>query len=168
MKSSLCSVFAIACLLTPSARFTSLALPFVAVSAVAQSAATGIIEGRVTHLRTGDPVERARVTVESTTLETFTDSSGLFRLTQVPTGAARVRVFFTGQAQQTALVTVAPREIARRDFSLSSSPLPPAPDGSIVKLDQFVVSSSKEMDAAAIAINEQRFAPNIKNVVAAA
>ena len=169
MKSSLCSVFAIACLLTPSVRFTSLALPFVAVSAVAQSAATGIIEGRVTHLRTGDPVERARVTVESTTLETFTDSSGLFRLTQVPTGAARVRVFFTGQAQQTALVTVAPREIARRDFSLSSSPLPPAPapDGSIVKLDQFVVSSSKEMDAAAIAINEQRFASSIKSVVSA-
>lgn len=169
MKFSLCSVLATVCLLMPCVRFMSLALLLFAVSAVAQPAATGIIEGRVTHLRTGDPVERARVTVESTTLETFTDSSGLFRLTQVPTGTASVRVFFTGQAQQTVLVTVAPREIARRDFSLSSSPLPPAPaaDASIVKLDQFVVSSSKEMDAAAIAINEQRFAASIKSVVSA-
>lgn len=81
MKSSLCSLLATACLLMPSVRFTSLALLLFAASAVAQPAATGIIEGRVTHLRTGDPVELARVTVESTTLETFTDSGGLFRLT---------------------------------------------------------------------------------------
>src|SRR5204862_5154548 len=36
-----------------------------------------------------------------------------------------------------------------------------------VKMDQFVVASSKEMDGAAIAINEQRFASNIVNVVSA-
>jgi len=36
-----------------------------------------------------------------------------------------------------------------------------------VSLDKYVVSTSKEMDGAAIAINEQRFAPNIVNVVAA-
>src|SRR6185503_10393690 len=39
--------------------------------------------------------------------------------------------------------------------------------GAVVKLDQFVVATSKEMDAAAIAINEQRFAANIINVVSA-
>ena len=37
----------------------------------------------------------------------------------------------------------------------------------MVKLDEFIVSTSKEMDAAAIAINEQRFAPNVINVVSA-
>src|SRR6185295_18655167 len=41
------------------------------------------------------------------------------------------------------------------------------PDGGVVKLDQFVVATSKEMEGAAIAINEQRFAANIVNVVAA-
>ena len=36
----------------------------------------------------------------------------------------------------------------------------------IVKLDNFVVSSDRETDGKATAINEQRFAPNIKNVLA--
>ena len=39
--------------------------------------------------------------------------------------------------------------------------------GSVVKLDAFTVASARETDGEAIAINEQRFAPNIKNVVAA-
>src|SRR4029077_17818445 len=39
--------------------------------------------------------------------------------------------------------------------------------GETVKLDAFTVSSSKEMDGAALAINEQRFAKNIMNVVSA-
>ena len=34
-----------------------------------------------------------------------------------------------------------------------------------VKLDAFLVSSDRETDAQAIATNEQRFAPNIKNVM---
>ena len=38
-----------------------------------------------------------------------------------------------------------------------------ATDGPTIKLDEFVVATSKDMDGAAIAINEQRFAPNIVN-----
>src|SRR5205085_7000603 len=37
-----------------------------------------------------------------------------------------------------------------------------------VKLDEFVVSSTRETDAAAIAVNEQRVANNIKSVVSTA
>ena len=40
------------------------------------------------------------------------------------------------------------------------------PDG-VVKLDSFVVGSARDTNAASIAINEQRFAPNIKNIVSA-
>src|SRR5439155_19854186 len=36
-----------------------------------------------------------------------------------------------------------------------------------IRLDRFVVNTTKEMDGAAIAINTQRFAPNVMNVVAA-
>jgi hypothetical protein len=143
-----------------------------ALSASAQTAATGTIEGRVTHLRSGDPVELARVTVEGTALETFTDSRGQFRLSSVPSGEARVRIFFTGQDQQIATVPVSSSATARRDFTLttaaaSSASAPGTTAGPLVKLDQFVVSTSKEMDAAALAINEQRFASSIKSVVAA-
>ena len=35
----------------------------------------------------------------------------------------------------------------------------------VVKLDQCVVGESREIETAAIAINEQRFAPNVRNVV---
>ena len=35
-----------------------------------------------------------------------------------------------------------------------------------MKLDAFVVAGDRETDSQAIATNEQRFAPNIKNVMA--
>jgi len=64
----------------------------------------GTIEGRVSNARTGEFMERARVTVEGTALETFTDSAGQFRLTLVPSGVAKIRVFFTGQESQIGFV----------------------------------------------------------------
>src|SRR5688500_1828471 len=131
---------------------------FLTTAMLAQPAATGTIEGRVVNLRSGDFVERARITVEGTSLEAFTDTSGRYRLTQVPAGAATIKAFFTGFDVETATVPVAPGTTARCDFELG---------GSIVKLADFVVATSKEMDGAAIAINEQRFASNIVNVVSA-
>ncbi len=138
--------------------FAAVGLIILAAHTSAQTAATGTIEGRVANGRTGEYVERARVSVEGTTLETFTDNGGQYRLTNVPAGTARVRVFFTGAEPVTTSVVVATGGIARRDFELGSS---------VVELSKFVVTSSKEMAGAAIAINEQRFASNIVNVVSA-
>src|SRR5207249_11671952 len=66
----------------------------------------------------------------------------------------------------TETVTVAPGQTVQRDFNLSPRHNAPLvnPDG-VVRLSEFVVGASREMDGSAIAINEQRFAPNIKNVV---
>ena len=127
-------------------------------SLFAQAAATGTIEGRVLNPATGDYLEKARVTVEGTTLETFTDAGGQYRLNNVPAGPARLRVFFTGADAQTETVTVTAGGIARHDVNLG---------GSVVQMSQFVVATPKEMQGAAIAINEQRFASNMVNVVAA-
>ena len=144
-------------------------LLFIAASANAQTAATGTIEGRVFNPANGEYVERAHVTVEGTTLEAFSDSSGQYRLTGIPAGTARLKIFYTGLAVQTDNVVVAAGATVQRDFNLAVSAPRPATDksGAVVKLDEFVVATSKVMDAAAIAINEQRFAPNIKNVVSA-
>lgn len=128
----------------------------IASSTLAQRSSNGVIEGRVTNARTGEYIERARVTVDGTTLETFTDTGGQYRLVNVPPGEVRMRVFFTGAEPTTQAVTVSPGTVAHRDFSL---------DASVVKLAEYVVASSKEMAGAAIAINEQRFASNIVNVV---
>ncbi|MEY2881125.1 MAG: hypothetical protein RLZZ15_3505, partial [Verrucomicrobiota bacterium] len=140
---------------------------FSAAVSSAQSAATGTVEGRVLNVRNGEYLERARVTVEGTGLETFTDSSGQYRLTNVPAGAARVRVFFTGLDVRTETVAVTAGGTAQRDFSLEAGARRTGPAGDVVKLGEFVVATSKEMDGAAIAINEQRFAASIKNVVSA-
>ena len=123
-----------------------------------QSAQTGTIVGRVSNEATGDYVERARVTIEGTALETFTETGGQYRITNVPAGQARVRVFYTGLDPAVETVNVTPGALVQRDFNLG---------GRIVKLAEVVVASSKEMSGAAIAINEQRFASNIVNVVSA-
>ncbi len=135
----------------------------------AQVVSVGTIEGRVGTARTGEYLEHARITIEGTNLEAFSDSSGQYRLTNVPAGPVRLKVFFTGQEMQTETIVVAAGEVVQRDFSLTAGAARPGADkeGSIVRLDQFIVATSKEMDAAAIAINEQRFAPNIMNVVSA-
>ncbi len=132
----------------------------------AATPATGSIEGRVFNPRSGTVVENARLSIESASLITFTDADGNFRLTQVPAGTVQLRIFYTGFAPQTENVAVAPGQTVQRDITLSAGkPDALQADEKIIKLDQFVVGESREMEAAAIAINEQRFAPNVRNVV---
>ncbi|MBL9202855.1 MAG: TonB-dependent receptor [Opitutaceae bacterium] len=147
-----------------------LALFSLALPGRAQSTREGAIEGRVFDAARGGYLERARITIEGTQLETFTDESGRYHLGGVPAGAARVRVFFTGLAPHVATVSVAGGATAQHDVSMTApGTAPKSATGSdaTVKLDKFVVATSKEMDGAAIAINEQRFARSIINVVAA-
>ncbi len=134
--------------------------------AAAPSDSYGTIEGRVFNPTTGDYVENARISIEGSTLETFTDALGQYRLINVPAGSARVNVFRTGVPLQTVPVAIAAGRTVQQDFNLTA-PLTTGGADSTVKLDRFVVATSREMDAAAIAINTQRFAPNIMNVVAA-
>ncbi|MBL9187696.1 MAG: TonB-dependent receptor [Opitutaceae bacterium] len=126
---------------------------------------TGLVEGRVLNAASGTYVEGARVSVEGTALETFTDETGRFLLAGVPAGEARVRVFYTGAAPYAATVRIAAGQAATHDVSLGVTPGASGARGEAVKLDRFVVGESREMEGAAIAINEQRFASNIKTVV---
>ncbi len=135
----------------------------IASTGFGQAVNVGTIEGRVVNARSGDYLASARITVEGTALETFTDEDGSFRLTHVPVGAARVTTFYTGMPPQTVTVAVTAGQVATREISLGAAET--KPDGTVVKLDEFHVVTSREMDAAALAINEQRFASNIKNVV---
>ncbi|MES2694497.1 MAG: TonB-dependent receptor [Verrucomicrobiota bacterium] len=141
-----------------------MALLFGAAAASAADSGTGTIEGRVYNPANGEYLETVRITVEGTAQETFTDSGGRYRLNAVPAGTARVKAFFTGLVPQTLPVVVAAGQVSQQDFNLAPPGATVASDGT-VKMDQFVVITSKEMDGAAIAINEQRFAANIKNVV---
>ncbi len=133
-----------------------------AASLSAQPRATGIIEGRVFDARRGEFVEKARLTVEGTREEVLSDSGGQYRLVNLPAGPVKVLVFYTGLGSQTETITVTAGQVVQHDITLRA-----AAGDAVVKLDAFKVSSSKEMDGAAIAINEQRFAKNIMQVVSA-
>src|SRR5687768_15651591 len=87
-------------------------------SAMAQSPATGSIEGRVFDAGRGEYLENARVTIEGTTLEAFTDSGGTYRMGNVPAGTARVKVFFTGIPSLAEAVTVGANKTTAHDITL--------------------------------------------------
>ncbi|MBI5693736.1 MAG: TonB-dependent receptor [Verrucomicrobia bacterium] len=138
--------------------------PFALIGADAPS--RGTIEGRVFNPRTDAVIENARVSIEAASLVTFTDADGVFRLDDVPAGPVQLRIFFTGFPVYSESLTVTAGQSVRREITLAA----PAFDvrkteEKVVKLDQFVVGETREMDAAAIAINEQRFAPNVRDVV---
>ena len=123
------------------------------------------VEGRVLNASTGIYLNNARVVVEGTALETFTNENGEYRLGGVAAGEARVRASFAGLETQTAAVRAGAGETVRRDFELA---LPrdqtTAGRGETVQLERFVVESTA-LSAQAAAVNEQKYSPNIKNVV---
>ncbi len=136
----------------------------------AQAVSTGSIEGRVFNARRGEYVENARITVDGSNQQVLTDSTGQYRLTDIPAGTVTLKIFFTGLGSSSEVVAVTPGQTVQRDITLAGGEAVPGKAvavGETVKLDAFTVSSSKEMDGAAIAINEQRFAKNMMNVVSA-
>lgn len=132
----------------------------------AQAPATGSIEGRILNATNGAYVQYARIRVSGTIIETLTDEDGRYRLTQVPPGAVTLTAHVTGLDVQTATVTVAPGAVARQDLELSLSELaaPRTAPGATVQLESFTVAE-RRLSGHALALNEQRTAPNLKNVV---
>lgn len=124
---------------------------------------TGSIEGRVKNAATGAYLNNARVVVAGTTLLAFTDESGTFRLSGVPSGARALEVFYTGLDVRQVSVDVPAGQAVTVDVTLTSAARYGASD--VIALDPYKVASARETDIEAIAINEQRFAPNIKNVI---
>lgn len=154
-----------------SIAFAFVLAPLARLSAAEATAATaarpsGIITGRILNVVTGQYLNNARVTVRGTDLVAFTDQTGTYHLARVPGGAAVLEVFYTGLDPQQIPVEVPPGGRVERNVDLTSVA---RYGGSTepLKLDSFIVASSRETDGEAIAVNEQRFAPNIKNVVAA-
>ena len=128
--------------------------------ASAQTAGSGTVEGRVLNVTNGRYLENVRVSIEGTPLETLTDAFGQYRLNGVPAGTARLKVIYGGLPSADAAVGVAAGQSVTRDFSLGG-------DGTgLVKLDSFVVTSTRESNNTNIAINDQRTAGNIKTVIA--
>ncbi len=144
-----------------------------AVCALAQSAGTGRITGRVFNPATQAYVRNAEVAVEGADIVTFSDNDGSYVLSNVPAGAVTLAVAYTGYERATAALTVTAGATATRDFELKGSVFAPGSGGragtptpgEVVTLEKFVVSNEREGNAKAIM--EQRAALNMKSVVAA-
>ncbi len=133
----------------------------------AAAAATGGLTGRIQNVATGQYLNNARVQVRGTERIAFTDETGTYRLAAVPAGSVVLDVTYTGLDAQQITVQVAAGSVTTQNVDLTNVERYGRTAGGVVQLDAFTVASGRETDAEAIAINEQRFAPNIKNVVAA-
>ena len=94
---------------------------------------TGNIEGRVTEIGTGRPLEAAQVSIVGTTIGAASNGAGTFRITGVPARQVEVRIRLIGFQPITRAVTVAAGQTARLDVTLSPSAL---------QLDQVVVTGT--------------------------
>ena len=143
----------------------AVALFLVCLHPFAHAQPTGSISGRVQNEATGQYLNNARVTVKGTDVTAFTDETGTFRLAGLPAGAVTLEAFYSGLDPQQFTVELRAGQTVQRDINLTNK----AAYGGrsdVVKLDPFVLSSSKLTEGEALATNEQRFASNIKNVVA--
>ncbi|MBI5693643.1 MAG: TonB-dependent receptor [Verrucomicrobia bacterium] len=132
--------------------------------AVARAAEAGTIVGKVFNPGTGEYVRNAQVRVDQTGVATTSEGGGEYRLSPAGPGPVTVTVTYTGYRTVSATVTVAPGATVTQDFNLVSTLQQAAPDGSVIKLEAFTVSSERE--GAAKAIMDQRNSMNITNTVA--
>ena len=125
--------------------------------AVAQ-APSGVVRGAV-HDPRGAPIRGAVVGVPGTTLYTFTDAVGRYRLAPVAAGEIRLRAAAIGYSPASTTVTVA--DSARADFTLDPSPLELTPlDVVSTKVPQFA-----EPAASVAQVTEEEIARRAINTV---
>jgi iron complex outermembrane receptor protein len=142
----------------------TVAAQFAPSTAIAQTAESGSLRGRVLNAANGMYLGNARVTVEGTNIETFTNQFGEYTVSNVPAGTVTIRVTYTGQTPQTAAVTIAAGQEATHNVSFNTEQSTTADDGTLV-LNEFTVAANRFRSAQELAVNEQRNAVNIKNVI---
>ncbi|MEX2045318.1 MAG: carboxypeptidase regulatory-like domain-containing protein, partial [Opitutus sp.] len=133
---------------------------FVAMAAAlaslpAQSGGNATVTGSVTNSATRAFLEGAQVSLLGTNQEVLTERDGQFEITGVAPGEYTVVVSYTGLDTQRRTITVQPGRNVVPMIGLTAD---------IYVLDVFNVSGEREGSAAAI--TAQRYAPNVKSVVA--
>ena len=151
----------------PFVALFALLVPLLTADSLRAQPATGAVDGRVFNAATGSALGNARVSLEGSDRMALTDDTGAFRLPGLPAGSARLGVSYLGFETQSFTVNIPAGGTVQREVELALAGARPAsPTDEIVKLQEFSVAADREMSAQAVAMNEQRAAPNLKNVVA--
>jgi len=142
-----------------SARTVVLAfvLALFALSALAQ--ATGIVSGRIAD-RGGASLPGAEVTIPSLGLRTTTNVQGEYSLGGVPAGTHTVEIRYLGHQPATQSVTVESGQRVALNVAMTSSV-----QAGVVELESLTVTGLAIRDAAARALNQQRAADGVTNVI---
>ncbi|MDR1011388.1 MAG: TonB-dependent receptor [Opitutaceae bacterium] len=137
-----------------------------AVPAAPTTRQTCTVTGRVFSAATGQYLNNARLGVRGAGIVAMTDDTGTYILPRVPPGEIVLEVSYTGmQTKHVPLTITDPLTTAQDiEFTAADRLAADGADPEIVELEKYTVTS-RTMDGAAIAINEQRFAPNIVSVV---
>jgi TonB-dependent receptor len=125
-------------------------------TAPAQST-TASVTGTVTDNLTKAPLAGALVTLDGTPLRAATDGSGAFRLSRIPTGAHTLVITYLGHATERTAVTLKESQTLHLEVVLSQAAFS----------ETVQVSANLTDEGQAQALNQQKTAPNIINVVAA-
>ena len=130
----------------------------IASDAIAQPAASGrvLIDGRVLDIATGEPLAGARVLVNDGSLESSTDRDGMFRLVIASAGSLTLKITYLGRLDWTRTLTVEPGGVVHLGDIAAG-----AVEESVVVVGALI------RDASARALNQQKSAPNITNVLSA-
>jgi TonB-dependent receptor len=146
-------------------------LPLLALALVlpvsAQTAATGVVRGRVINNATHEYVRNAEVRIEGTSLTALTENGGDYQISGVPAGEATVVVSYTGLQAARATVTVAGGQTATQDIQLEPSSFGPAAaagSGQVLQMDKLEIAETRSGQAKAIM--DRRAALNAVNIVA--
>lgn len=116
----------------------------------------GTITGRVSDAAAKLSLAGARVTVRGAGVETYTDDAGAYVLAGVPTGARTVDFSYVGYADLSRTVQVTADGTATLNVIFGDDP---------VRMKEFVIEGSSV--GSARAINQQRAADTLTNIVAA-
>ncbi|MEX0332382.1 MAG: carboxypeptidase regulatory-like domain-containing protein [Puniceicoccaceae bacterium] len=122
---------------------------------------TGSIQGRVFNPNTGLYMNRVQVSVVGGNNRAFSNQFGEYRLINVPAGEVTLRVSFTGKRTETKTVTVTAGETAEHDFRLMDVR---SDEEYVYELEEYVVRPTFQ-EVSELAIQEERYSVNLKNVV---
>jgi TonB-dependent receptor len=141
---------------TRFARFVMVLLGVSVLSATA-FAQTGRVAGKVTEATTKASLPGATVVLVGTNFGAVTDQQGYFIISNVPAGSYDVSVRYVGYEKGSKNVTVSSDKVAEANFSMKSN---------AVELKTVNISAARVASSQSTALNTQKEATNIKNVVA--
>lgn len=123
----------------------------------AAAEASGSVSGRVLDAATAQPLPGASVRLEGSNVSVSTDRTGAFRLPGAAAGAQTLIVEYLGRSEARVSVTVEAGATASVEVRLQP----------LAYQESVTVSAEIISDAQARALNQQKTAPNITNIVSA-